>query len=137
MAKEGGLLKKVVLRMRDGGLRKCSIYSNLAASYQTVKVLTTEGQVETVDISDLKAVFFVRDFEGTPGRHAQRTFKKGSPMAGQVVSVRFPDGELIRGRVLNLAENKPGFFLYPADPEDNNEMVFVLRAPDIRVEVEP
>lgn len=136
MAKESRLLKKVVLRMRDGRLRKCSIYSNLAASFHSVKVLTTEGGVETVDVSDLKAVFFVKDFQGTPGRHAQRLFKEGSPMAGHVVSVRFPDGEVIRGRVLNLAEGKPGFFLYPADPDDNNERVFVVRAPDIRVEVE-
>lgn len=136
MAKENRLLKKVVLRMRDGHLKKCSIYSNLAASYQTVKVLTTEGEVETVEISDLKAVFFVKDFAGNPGRHAQRVFRPGSPRAGTAVSVKFPDGEVIRGRVLNLAENKPGFFLYPADPEDNNELVFIVRAPDIRVEVE-
>ena len=72
MARESKLLKKVVLRMRDGSLRKCSIYSNLAASFHSVKVLTTEGGVETVQVSDLKAVFFVREFQRTPGRHAQR-----------------------------------------------------------------
>lgn len=128
--------RKVVLRLKDGSLKKCRIYSNLSAAYKTIKVLTSEGKVETVDRSNLKAVFFVKSFAGDSKHHGSRAFKNGSPKAGQAVSVHFADGEVIRGRVLNLAEGRPGFFLFPADPEDNNERVFVIRAPDMSVEVE-
>lgn len=131
------ITRKVVLRLRDGSLKKCRIFSNLSAAYKKIKVLTADGEIETVERSNLKAVFFVRSFSGDSKHHGGRAFKAGSPKAGQAVSVHFGDGEVIRGRVINLAEGRPGFFLFPADPEDNNERVFVIRAPDVRVEVEP
>jgi len=129
--------RKVVLRLRDGSLKKCRIFSNLSAAYQKIKVLTADGEIETVDRSNLKAVFFVKSFAGDSKHHGSRAFNDGSPKAGQAVCVHFADGEVIRGRVLNLAEGRPGFFLFPADPKDNNERVFVIRAPDVSVEVEP
>ena len=128
--------QKVVLRLRDGSLKKCRIFTNLSAAYQKIKVVTAEGEVEAVDRSDLKAVFFVKSFAGDSKHHGSKAFKSGSPKAGQAVSVRFADGEVICGRVLNLAEGRPGFFLFPADPEDNNERVYVVRAPDVLVEVD-
>jgi hypothetical protein len=128
--------RKAVLRMRDGSLKKCKIFSHLSAAYRKVKVLTPEGAVEDVDRNALKAVFFVKSFAGSSTHHGSKSFKQTSPKAGQAVTVRFADGETIKGRVLNLAEGRPGFFLYPADPEDNNDLVFVLRAPDVAVEVD-
>jgi len=128
--------RKVVLRLRDGSLRKCRIFSNFSAAYKKVKVLTADGEVEDVDRGALKAIFFVRSFAGNSKHHGSRSFKDGSPKAGRAVCVRFADGEVLRGRVLNMAEGRPGFFLFPADPDDNNERVFVVRAPDVTVEVE-
>ena len=128
--------RKVVLRLKDGSLKKCRIFSNFSAAYKKIKVLTAEGAVEDVERDALKAIFFVRSFAGNAKHHGIGAFKNGSPRAGQAVCVHFGDGEVLRGRVLNMAEGRPGFFVFPADPEDNNERVFVVRAPDVTVEME-
>jgi hypothetical protein len=128
--------QKIVLRMRDGRLKKCTTFSHFSAAFAKIKVLTIEGWVETVNLSDVKAIFFVREFEGNPAYKARKDFHEGSPKAGRAVTVRFADGEVMRGKVINLAEKSGGFFLFPADPNDNNLKVFVVRAQDTIVEVE-
>jgi hypothetical protein len=128
--------QKIVLRMKDGSMKKCSTHTHFSAAYRHIKVVTMKGEVETVALDDVKAIFFVKAFEGDPGYKAGREFTEDSPKAGQAVCVTFGDGEIIRGRVLNMAEERQGFFLFPADPRDNNEKVYVVRAPDARIEVE-
>ncbi len=128
--------QKIVVRLKDGSLKKCSTFSHFSSAYTKLKVLTTEGGVETVDLKDVKAIFFVRDFAGDASYEPRREFQDGSPKAGQAVTVRFSDGEVIRGRVINLAERSAGFFLFPADPNENNQRVFVVRTPGVQVEVE-
>ena len=129
-------LQKVILRRKDGVLVRCSTYSHFSAAYRQMKVVTAEGKVESVPLEDLKAIFFVKDFEGNPDYHATAAYVTGSPRAGRAVAVTFEDGETLRGKVLNLAEDRPGFFLFPADPNDNNHKVFVVRSPGVRVELE-
>ena len=129
--------QKIVLRMRDDAMEKCSIYSHFSAAYCKLKVLDTEGKLKTVDLSDLKAIFFVREYEGSPGFHACQDFAEDSPKAGKAVKVTFSDGEVLRGRVLNMAEGSSGFFLFPPGPLDNNLKIFVVRGPGIKVEAEP
>ncbi len=48
-------------------MEKCSIYSHFSAAYKKLKVLDTEGKLKTVDLHDVKAIFFVRDHGGDPG----------------------------------------------------------------------
>ena len=129
--------QKVILRMRDGQMKRCTTFSHFSAAYTKIKVLTTDGEVESVDLADLKAIFFVRDFAGNPDYRPLKEFVPDSPKAGLSVTVRFGDGEMLRGKVINLAEQCPGFFLFPADPNENNLKVFVVRAVDTAVEVGP
>ncbi len=53
-----------------------------------------------------------------------------------MVKVTFGDGEKLCGKVINLAEEASGFFLFPPDPMDNNLKIFVVRAPGLGVEVD-
>lgn len=129
-------LQKIILRQRDGQMVRCSTYSHFSAAFKQIKVVTAQGKVETVALEDVKAIFFVRDFAGDADYKASVEFVPGSPRAGRPVTVTFEDGEIIRGRVLNLAEDRPGFFVFPADPRDNNEKVFVVRSPGTLIEVE-
>lgn len=128
--------KKIILRKRDGSMVRCETFSHFSAAFKHLKVINTAGEVESVPLADLKAIFFVREFGGNPGYKAHGEFVEESPKAGQPVKVTFHDGEIIRGRVLNLSEASSGFFIFPADPLDNNERVFVVRAPDTQVELE-
>lgn len=128
--------RKLILRKRDGSMVRCETFSHFSAAFRDIKVIDTTGAVSSVPLADLKAIFFVRDFEGNPHYKAHGEFVEESPKAGQVVKVTFHDGETLRGRVLNISESGSGFFVFPADPLDNNERVFVVRSPDIKVEVE-
>ena len=129
-------LQKIVLRQKDGEMVRCSTYSHFSAAYKHIKVVTARGKVESVALDDLKAIFFVKDFTGNSDYRASVEFVSGSPRAGRAVTVTFEDGEVLRGKVLNLAENRPGFFGFPADPKDNNVKVFVVRSPGTLVELE-
>jgi hypothetical protein len=129
-------LQKIILRRKDGVLVRCSTYSHFSAAYRHIKVVTAEGKVESVPLGELKAIFFVKEFTGNPDYHPTPEFVAGSPRAGRPVQVTFDDGETLRGKVLNIAEDRPGFFLFPADPKDNNNKVFVVRSPGVQVDVE-
>jgi hypothetical protein len=128
--------QKLILRRRDGSMTRCTTYSHFSAAFQSIKVINTDGKVDSVPLSELKAIFFVKDFGGNPHYHAHGDFSDESPKAGKAVKVTFHDGEIMRGRVINMSEGHSGFFIFPADPLDNNEKVFIVRSPDLKVEVE-
>jgi hypothetical protein len=78
----------------------------------------------TVPFKTLKAIFFVRDHEGSPGYQEKKTLD--SPPRGRKISVTFTDGEELVGTTVNYLRSAPGFFVHPADPKSNNERVFVV-----------
>ena len=127
------MAEKLILRKRDGSMLRCSSRIPFSAAFQQITVLDEEGKLLKLPLSELKAIFFVKDFDGNPHYKAGKEFGEGSPRAGKIYTVSFHDGEVIKGRVLNLAEENSGFFLYPADPLDNNEKVFIVRSDDLRV----
>jgi hypothetical protein len=82
------------------------------------------GERTIVPLSKLKAIFFVKDFEGNPGYQERRTFTARGQ--GRPVEVTFLDTEVILGTTLNYRPDSQGFFLSPADPFANNTRIFVL-----------
>ena len=84
-----------------------------------------DGEKLQVNISELKAVFFLKD----PGRREAELQIGGvvvEPPSGAPARVEFFDGEVIHGQVQEYRMENSGFFLYPTSPESNNEMVFVV-----------
>ena len=127
---------KVVVRYADGKVIKGytqDFFPNKDRFHLQPQQKSSGQDTQQVLVKDLKAIFFVKDFEGNPHYKAGKEFGEGSPKAGKIYTVSFHDGEVITGRVLNLAEENRGFFLYPADPLDNNEKVFIVRSKDITV----
>ena len=45
---------------------------------------------------------------------------------GKKIQVDFADGETLIGYTSGYSPARAGFFVFPADPEDNNEKVFVI-----------
>lgn len=127
---------KLILRMKDGSMLKCTSRIPFSAAFENVTVIDEKGEVLKIPVTDIKAIFFVKEFNGNPNYKAGAEFGDGSPKAGKTVSVKFHDGEIIKGKVINLAEGQNGFFLYPADPLDNNEKVFVVRNKDVEIKTE-
>jgi len=42
------------------------------------------------------------------------------------IKVEFSDGEIIRGMSYVYSKRKKGFFIFPVDPQSNNEKIYVL-----------
>ena len=90
--------------------------------------LEKEGSGETVEVtvSELKGVFFVKTFEGNPGVAKRMDVERAG--MGKKIQVDFADGETITGYTSGYTPTRAGFFVFPVDPEDNNDKVFVVTA---------
>src|SRR5262249_39733298 len=69
-------------------------------------------------LKDLKAIFFVKDFVGDPGR--KDSPESGPAKRGRKVVVTFKDGEQISGSTEAYNPQKLGFFLFPLGHDSNN-----------------
>jgi hypothetical protein len=45
---------------------------------------------------------------------------------GKKIQVDFKDGETVVGYSSGFTKNRPGFFVFPADPQSNNDRIYVL-----------
>lgn len=82
-----------------------------------------------VDVNELKAVFFVKDYQGNKDYQKVRTFE-GQPQpipTQRKIVIIFKDGENFYGSTHSFNPERKGFFAYPIDPHDNNERVFVVK----------
>jgi len=116
---------EVVLRFRDGNLTRCTLTRDFTPLDYAVEAETDEGETIKATISDLKAVFFLKN-----PRRREAEMQLGSTVAepppGAPTRVEFFDGEIIYGVVQEYRMEESGFFLYPTSPESNNEKVFVV-----------
>ena len=77
-------------------------------------------------LKDLKAIFFVQDFEGNAQYSERKSYGEGEKAQGRKVEVTFADGEVLVGSTMGYDPNRPGFFIFPADPKSNNIRVFAV-----------
>jgi len=83
-----------------------------------------------INFDSLKAVFFVKDFIGDKNYKKVRIFSvdlKITPSQRKLI-VDFKDGEHLYGTSHNYGRYKVGFFMYPVDPKDNSERIFVVHS---------
>ena len=125
---------RVVARFLDGlSLRGTTIdFSPVRRSFR----LTDAGATYEIDLTKLKALFFVRDFEGNAAYNEKKGFF-ARQNHGKKVMVEFKDGEVIFGYTLTYSSQGLGFFLFPGDPESNNEKLFVVHASTRSVRLTP
>ena len=114
---------KVVARFKNGAIKKGStgdFFPNRAIFH----LKSGNGEILEINVEELKAVCFVKSFEGDKGRMNKYTVPV--PGGGREVSVKFPDGELIIGYTQGYSPTRSGFFLIPADLQNNNERIYVI-----------
>lgn len=131
--------EKVVLRFKDGKLLK-GFLEDFSRDLEALKFVAQDGEVSSVPVRELKAVFFVKDWDGDSARRDKKTFRSSKRADGQKVFVRFTDAESIIGFaegdlpwkkggffLHSPGDKTTGFFLYPADQEGNNQKVYVIK----------
>jgi hypothetical protein len=77
-----------------------------------------------VDLKEVKAVFFAKDFAGDP-KYQESVVVAGQPM-GRKMEVTFGDGEKLVGITQAYHPQQLGFFIVPIDPQSNNARIFVI-----------
>lgn len=116
---------RVVARFQDGlTLRGTTIdFSPMRRSFH----VSDDGATWEIDVTKLKALFFVRDFDGNAAYNEKKGFFSRQNH-GKKCMVEFKDGEVLFGYTLSYTSQGLGFFVFPGDPESNNEKVFVVHA---------
>jgi hypothetical protein len=121
------LPNRIVARFADGRMLKGTT-QDFAPAKEVFHLIGSEGGARPVQIAvaDLKAVFFVKSWVGNPAYNELKEF--GGPVAGRKVQVTFKDGEALVGSTQGYQPDRHGFFMVPADPQSNNDRVYVVLA---------
>src|SRR5262245_25841585 len=130
---------KLVAHYRDGRLLKGSTQNFLPSRPLFHVQPANRGAAVEVRTEQLKALFFVKDLAGNPGRRDLRGFLGGPGEAthGKKIAVRFVDGELLCGYSLAYQPGRGGFFVFPADAAGNNLRIYVVTAAIVEVKAGP
>jgi hypothetical protein len=116
--------QKVIARFRDGHLVR-GYTADFHPSKPQLHLSAEPNSSDTLflQLSQLKALFFVRDFTGDQMRVDRHEFSAATQ--GRKVAITFNDGEILLGSTLGYRGEGNGFFVHPADPRSNNLRVFV------------
>jgi len=118
------LQNKIVVRFEDGRVVKGHT-ADFLPSKPRFHVMPREGGAACeVAVADLKAIFFVRDFDGRAD-HVESLKFSGSP-TGRAMEVVMADGEVLVGTTNGYEPHRQGFFLVPADPDSNNVRCYIV-----------
>jgi len=124
-------VNKVVVRFTDGRIIKGTTADFLPAKeifHVNVSTEPVGAKPLEVNKSELKALFFVKDFEGDSKHVEANEFDPGHPPAGRRIKVLFKDGEVLVGTTTGYQPGRPGFFLVPADDNSNVERCYIVTA---------
>lgn len=133
---------KIVVNLANGctirGYFRTEEYSDLKSLLEGAgrafpDILTVYSEIDgspiEIEIDSIKAVFFVRDFEGDRQREGLRYYTRGPEVGALWVEIEFQDGELLEGTIYNSVHHLVGngFFLHPSDLGSNNLLVYVSK----------
>jgi len=125
-------VNKMVIRFKDKTLLKGESF-DFYPNNKTFHLRLIEGEEIEIDIENLKAVFWVKSFDGD--KDYSYTYDDSIPWGVNKVKVRFADGESMVGYAQHLQckshhvyHSDYGFFITPADFKGNNDRVFVLNS---------
>ena len=120
--------KKVIVRKMDRDTATGYVNATFVSNGR-LELLNTSGNVVTIDLRDIKGVYFVREF-GDSESLTRKTFTSRPRTEGLWVRLRFRDNEVIEGVMPNdlLQEGIEGFSIIPADTGSNTQRIFIPRS---------
>ena len=120
--------KKVVVRKLDRDSVNGYVAPNFVVDGK-VELLNVAGTLISIELKDIKGVYFVRDFADSEAP-ARKTFTTRPRSEGLWVRLRFRDNEVLEGLMANdLTQIVPeGFLINPPDTRSNTQRIFVPRS---------
>lgn len=119
---------QIVVRFLDGRSLKGFTTDFIAGKevFHVTETASSSIKPVEVQVSKLKAVFFVKDLVGNADYKERLAFDPSKPAPGRKIYVLFKDGERIVGLTQGYKPGRAGFFLVPADPLSNNERIYIV-----------
>lgn len=123
------MANQVVARFADGRILKGSSL-DVDPARPRCHVRSSDGTMTPVQLSDLKALFFVRSLDGDAAYVEGRDIEATDPRlrGSKLVEVTFQDGERLVGLSVRYPPRGDYFFLVPVDPRSNNLRILVNSA---------
>lgn len=125
------MLQKIVARYVDGRVIKghTNNFSPTSREFmlQVHDAPATDDAVR-IEIRDLKAIFFVKDFLGRRNYQKRDVFTPHQPYQGRRVKVTFKDRESALGATPEYNPKAQGFFFFPADMDGNTLKAYIVNA---------
>jgi hypothetical protein len=122
---------KMVVRYMDGRVLK-GFTADFMPNREIFHLLPLDAHpdahAQMVKVQECKALFFVKDFAGNPAHDDKKEFEPGKAVVGRKIKVLFKDNELMVGTTQGYQPGRPGFFVFPADANSNNDRCFVVSA---------
>jgi small nuclear ribonucleoprotein (snRNP)-like protein len=126
---ESMIRNQIVVRYQDGRTLK-GYTVDFLATRPTFRLMLIDAPQNArpldVQLAEIKAIFFVKDFVGNRERKKVQEFPEGRPVVGRKIRVTFQDGETLVGTTQGYDVTRLGFFVVPADPGSNNDRCFVV-----------
>lgn len=120
---------KIVARFVNGKIIKgyaYDFYPNKAVFRIVPNIDETSNEGIKIQMKDLKAIFFVKDFSGNSSYNENKEFSAADQSHGRKIEITFKDGEVLVGTTVGYTPDRMGFFIFPADLGSNNLRVFVV-----------
>ena len=129
----------VVARYLDGRILKGTTRDFTTSRPMFHLEVGSTHEVIEVRMRQLKAVFFVKSFDGDANRQDVTGFINGpeEKPQGRKIAVRFRDGEFMCGYTMSWSPDREGFFLFPADTGSNNDRVYVVSSSTDEIKAGP
>jgi hypothetical protein len=120
--------KKVIVRKMDRDSVSGYVAPAQFVHEGKLEVLHTSGTVISIDLKEIKGVYFVREF-GDSESLTRKTFTSRPRSEGLWVRLRFKDSEVLEGLMpADLTQTMPeGFLINPPDQRSNTQRIFVPR----------
>jgi hypothetical protein len=126
------LTNKVVVKFKDNSIVKGQT-SNFLPNKTFFHLQRLEGGQIEIYLEDLKAIFFVKNYDGD--KNYKKTYNDKVPGGGRRIQIKFLDGETIVGYTTGYSQDRPGFYIVPSDLNGNNERIFVVKTATEKVEM--
>jgi hypothetical protein len=118
----------VVAHLLDGRVIKGTTYG-VAPSHPICQIRSPDRTL-AVPLSELKALFFVKDLAGNPGHREAHAINAEDPRVtgARRLLITFRDGEELTALAPTYDPKRDFFFVLPADCQSNNVRILVNRA---------
>lgn len=125
----GSTAKKVLVDRYDRSQVGGFVQSQAFVQGGELELLSVDGNVMRLPLSQVKSVSFVRELEGPSIWQERREFLARPKAPGLWVELRFRDGARLEGVAPNdlLLLDGSGVMLTPPDPAGNTQRVFAPR----------